>query len=133
MPLTSTGQIVDIPDTNLQVAVEAAIGMDPGTPITSPDMTILTNLEARDSGVSDLTGLELATNLTRLNLSNESLFEKFEPVQPADANTVSVGGGYEFHFDDLRYQRSYGSSAGFGTTDSGILRELVKSDLLGWS
>ncbi len=57
------------------------------------DMTILTNLEARNAGISDLTGLELATNLIRLNLSNESLFETFESVQPVDVDTVSVGGG----------------------------------------
>ena len=80
MPLTSSAQIVDIPDANYRAAVEAALGMAPGTPITSADMTILTNLEARNSGISDLTGLGLATNLTRLNLSNESLFEKSESV-----------------------------------------------------
>ena len=76
----SSAQIVDIPDANYRAAVEAALGMAPGTPITSADMTILTNLEARNSGISDLTGLGLATNLTGLNLSNESLFEKSESV-----------------------------------------------------
>ena len=126
----SSAEIVDIPNANFRAAVEAALGMTPGTPITSADMTILTSLEARNWGISDLTGLELATNLTRLNLSNESLFETFEPVQPVEEDTVSVGGGCECHFDDLRYQRSYGSSAGFGASDSGVVRESVKSDSL---
>lgn len=61
MPLMSSAEIVDIPNANFRAAVEAALRMTPGTPITSADMAILTNLEARNAGISDLTGLELAT------------------------------------------------------------------------
>ena len=57
-----------IPDANLRAAVEAALGKAGGATITAAEMETLTHLTARDAGVSDLTGLELATNLTELEL-----------------------------------------------------------------
>ena len=57
---------VTIPDTNLRAAIEAALGKARGTPITVAEMKTLTSLFASFSGIRDLTGLESATNLTRL-------------------------------------------------------------------
>ena len=57
-----------IPDANLRAAVEAALNKASGAPISAADMEALTRLTARDAGVSDLTGLEFATNLTELKL-----------------------------------------------------------------
>ena len=59
---------VTIPDANLRAAVEAALGKASGAPITAADMETLTNLSAREAGISDLTGLESAANLTELYL-----------------------------------------------------------------
>ena len=64
LPLTVTAQVVDIPDLNLRAAFEHALGKASGAIITTADMENLTSLEAQ--GVHDLTGLESATNLTRL-------------------------------------------------------------------
>ena len=56
-----------IPDANLRAAIEEALGKASGAPITQADMETLTILYARFSGIRDLTGLESATNLTRLS------------------------------------------------------------------
>ena len=58
-----------IPDANLRAAIEAALGKASGATITAAEMEALTRLTARDAGVSDITGLEHATNLTYLDLS----------------------------------------------------------------
>ena len=62
------GAAVDIPDPNLRAVVEDALKKAPGTPITTTEMTWLTRLEAPNANISDLTGLEFATNLTSLDL-----------------------------------------------------------------
>ena len=59
---------VDIPDANLRAAIETALRKARGAPITRAEIASLTRLEAPDSDISDLTGLEFATNLTRLEL-----------------------------------------------------------------
>ena len=71
--LTATAQVVDIPDPNLRAAVEKALGKASGATITAADMTSLTRLEAPEAGISNLTGLESATNLTFLNFWKNSI------------------------------------------------------------
>ena len=65
---SSPDLIVDIPDANLRAAIETALGKASGAPISRADMVSLKLLEAPDSDISDLTGLEFATNLKRLDL-----------------------------------------------------------------
>ena len=65
------GAPVDIPDPNLRTAIEDALGVTPGTPIAPAEMAALTHLEAKNVNISNLTGLEHATNLTNLDLSDE--------------------------------------------------------------
>ena len=61
---------VTIPDATLRAAIEFALGKASGASITRAEMASLTSLEASDSDIRDLTGLEFATGLTSLNLSN---------------------------------------------------------------
>ena len=61
---------VAIPDPNLRAAIAAALGKERAAPITHAEIKTLNRLEANDSGISDLTGLEFATNLSYLNLSS---------------------------------------------------------------
>ena len=68
----SDGQ-VSIPDANLRAAIEAALGKARGAPITVADMETLNLLHAADRGISNLTGLEFATNLKRLYLSENNI------------------------------------------------------------
>ncbi len=56
-----------MPDINLENAIRAELEKPTG-PITEADMLELTSLSAWHMGISDLTGLEYATNLTRLDL-----------------------------------------------------------------
>ena len=68
--------VVSIPDANLRAAIEAALGKASGAPITVDEMKTLNSLYAPSwewPDISDLTGLESATNLTYLHLSHHKL------------------------------------------------------------
>ena len=75
---------MDIPDPNLRAAIETTLGKAPGTPIAPAEMAALTLFEAENADIRDLTGLELATNLTRLNLGGESVGSEY-----VNSNTIS--------------------------------------------
>jgi hypothetical protein len=64
---------IDIPDSNVRAAVKTALGKAKGDPITPSDMATLTRLEAQNTNISNLTGLEGATNLIELILDNNSI------------------------------------------------------------
>ena len=66
---------VTIPDANLRAAIESALGKASGATITTADMATLTQLEAPDANISDLTGLETATNLETLTLSGNQIVD----------------------------------------------------------
>ena len=66
-------QTVDIPDPNLRAAIADARGKAAGDTITVADMAILTILVAPEANISDLTGLEAATNLTSLWLWDNNI------------------------------------------------------------
>ena len=69
-PLTTTAQTVDIPDANLREAINEALGKAPTARITVDEMERLTRLDANNRGISNLTGLETATNLEALRLNH---------------------------------------------------------------
>ena len=62
-----------VPDVNLRVAIAEALGKDSGTEITEADMQRLTHLHADDKGIRDLTGLEHATQLQRIELRRNQI------------------------------------------------------------
>ena len=64
---------IDLPDPNLRAAVATALGKLSSAPIVRGNMATLTRLDARNANISDLTGLEGATNLRTLNLGNNSV------------------------------------------------------------
>ena len=66
-------QTVDIPDPNLRAAIAKTRGKAPDAAITVADLMILIELQARNANISDLTGLEYATNLTHLYLDGEDV------------------------------------------------------------
>ena len=63
-------KLVDIPDSNLRTAIEKALGKASGVTITTEDMKHLPQFIAPNASITDLTGLEGATNLTLLELGN---------------------------------------------------------------
>ncbi len=57
-----------MPDPNLRQAVQEALGLPEQIPLTELEMQKLTRLDAGDSEIKNLTGLEHAKNLTWLGL-----------------------------------------------------------------
>ena len=64
---------VNIPDPNLRDAIERVLGKAPGANITVADMERLTVLNAINEDITDLTGLETATQLTVIDLRNNRI------------------------------------------------------------
>ena len=62
------GQEVNIPDANLDAALHQALNKPTGA-ITDTDLASLTSLAVESRGITDLTGLEYAINLTMLDLA----------------------------------------------------------------
>ena len=66
--LISPAEVVEIPDANLAAAVKAALNLPSSVVLTSHTMLDLTYLDASTNKISDLTGLQYATNLSYLHL-----------------------------------------------------------------
>ena len=62
---------VVIPDANLRAVIENSLGKASSAMITRADMSTLTRLDAPNANIRDLTGLEFANNLIRLDLGEE--------------------------------------------------------------
>ena len=73
LPLTTSAQGVDIPDSNLRAAIEKALNKPSGAAITVAEIETLNRLDARNANISDLTGLDSAVNLTNLNLASNMI------------------------------------------------------------
>ena len=67
------GDLVVIPDPNLRATVEVALGKAPGALITAAEMARLTRIEADEAGISNLTGLEAATQLERIEFRHNAI------------------------------------------------------------
>ena len=67
------GMQVHIPDPNLRAAVSKALRRTPNAPITVTAMERVVRLDAQNSGIVDLTGIQFATNLTRINISHNQV------------------------------------------------------------
>jgi len=60
-------------DRNLEAALRDALGKPPGEEITTAELAKLTELEAEESGIADLSGLEYCTSLTALYLGGNQI------------------------------------------------------------
>ena len=78
-PLITQAQTVNIPDANLREAINEALGKAPDARVTVDEMETLIRLEAGNKDISDLTGLETATNLEDLRL-NHNLISDLSPL-----------------------------------------------------
>ena len=63
---------VNFADANLETAVRTALGI-PSGPILDTEMATLVDFDASGAGISDLTGIEFATNLTGLFLGSNQI------------------------------------------------------------
>ena len=60
-------------DMRLEAAVRSALRLSSNVPVTAEGMATLTRLTAARRGISDLTGIEEATGLERLDLGNNEI------------------------------------------------------------
>ena len=72
-PEVIPGTVVQIPDPNLRTIISQELGKSANAPITAEEMKRLRDLDVRDRGVRDLTGLQFATHLRWLRLSNNQV------------------------------------------------------------
>ena len=68
-----SAQVVEIPDSNLESAIRQTLELPDNSPITPQEMLRLTELDAKRRGITDLTGLEFATNLGFLDLGGNQI------------------------------------------------------------
>ena len=73
LPLCLSAEVLHIPDTNLERVLREELHVPAETPITEADMRQLTSLNAAARQITDLTGLEHATNLTELRLGGNPI------------------------------------------------------------
>ena len=78
-PTQLPGTVVHIPDPNLRAVIAESLGKSPNTPITVEDIEELGQLKAPNRGIRDLTGLQFATNLSRLSL-NDNQISDLSPI-----------------------------------------------------
>ena len=64
---------VNIPDANLRAVIVDSLGKGRDEAITRAEMATLTRLEAQEANISDLIGLEFATNMTYLWLTGNPI------------------------------------------------------------
>ena len=90
----ATAQTVDIPDPTLRNYIERVLGKAAGDPITVTEMATLTSIaiQEQEKGVSDLTGLDHAINLTELYLYDSHSISDISPVASL-TNLTSLGLG----------------------------------------
>ena len=84
--------LVFIPDLNLRAAVEEALGKAPGAVIIAGDMARLTRIVADDAGISDLTGLEAATELERIEFRHNSISDLSPLRELTRLNNIKLRG-----------------------------------------
>ena len=68
LPEQQPGAVVQIPDLNLRAAIAEELGKSSNAPITVGEMEGLEELYIRNRDIRDLTGLQFAINLNRLDL-----------------------------------------------------------------
>ena len=65
--------VVEIPDPNLRAAIRKTLKLSDGVPVNRAFMRQLTSLDAENSQITYLTGLEFATNLIWLHIPNNPI------------------------------------------------------------
>lgn len=77
--MTAQKQVVNMPDATLRAVVNANLGHGAMDAINVGQLQQLTSLNASNLGIKDLTGLQYATNLQTLDVSNNQI-NSFAPV-----------------------------------------------------
>ena len=97
VPADCTGEHVTVPDAALRQAIARALGLDDSDEIPTGAMAGLVRLDAAadlpaENRVEDLTGLECATRLRTLNLTNNRVTDIAPPAGLATLESLNLGG-----------------------------------------
>ena len=85
--VSADGSVI-IPDVELRAAIEKALGKTSGATISPADMRTLTELDAREQDIQDITGIEFATNLTALYLNENEISDVSALIQLKELRTL---------------------------------------------
>ncbi len=83
---------VYIPDVNLRTVLEEILNIAHGTPINVEDMKRLMRIDADERGISDLTGLQFATNLQRIEFRHNSISDLSPLKDLTTLNNIKLRG-----------------------------------------
>ncbi len=86
------GSTVSIPDLNLRIAIAETLGKAPNAVITPDDMKRLEVLVADEKGIQDLTGLEYATNLERIEVRQNAIRDLTPLTNLVRLNNIKLRG-----------------------------------------
>ena len=85
------GAPVEIPDPNLRSIIETVLNKPVGDPIAPVEMETLTELDAKNANITDLTGLEFAINLTDLRLYDNVISNIEQLANLTKLTKLSIG------------------------------------------
>ena len=91
-------QVVKIPDPNLRKAIREQLQLPAGTPITQQNMEKLESLnneKTEKMGITDLSGLEYATNLRSIALNQNEITDLSSLSKPHSARILSRMGAIQ--------------------------------------
>ena len=131
-PLSTSAQIVNIPDANLRAAINEMRGKPENARITREAMQTLTALEADNRGITDLTGLETATNLRGLALRDNLISDLTPLANLTRLQQLALGGNVISDLSplaNLSVLREIGISGNF-ISDLSPLAGLIKLEEL---
>ena len=121
---TDDFMVVSMPDANLRAAVNAALGHNAGDAITRGELRSLTSLNAANMGITDLTGLQYATNLTSIDISGNNITSLASIAALYGVATVNLAGNplsptEDFDHDGIydATEVAYGMNPGVADTD----------------
>ena len=106
---------VVFPDANLETVVRTALNLQPNQPILSSSLAALTTLDASDSAIADLSGLEAATALTSLDLRDNQITDVSPLVSLTNLDTLDITGNTGITNAAVLYSLQQG-----GTTITGV-------------
>ena len=86
---TAFAQVVKIPDPNLREAIRETLQLPEGVPITQQEMLRLRNLDGEDRVITDLTGLEFASNLIGFSVSGNWTVNSSSSASSLDLSPLS--------------------------------------------
>ena len=110
--------VVHIPDPQLRAAVEAHLGKQAGDRITRRELARLTELQAADQGIADLTGLGFASALHRLYLRYNLVADLSPLAGLTDLTHLLL---YQNRIQDLAPLAGLPNLAGLGIGRNGVI------------